>query len=121
MSQALWEMLSSLPGRGRGRDALAWPVRNPPYKVLRKVFREAGMPGLHLHDFRKSYKTYRKSEGWPKDITKAMQGHTTDSMDSYYTVFNREHLSRFVARQWSESTLKTQSILIPVDKRIRTA
>jgi|GEM_PF-6245443 len=118
MSQGLWEMLSEIPRRKSGP---VWPVENPPYRILKRVFREANMPGLHLHDFRKSYKTFRKAEGWPKEITKAVQGHATDSMDSYYTVFGREHLSRFVTQMWDQSVLRQNNLLIPLAKSQRTA
>lgn len=103
MTRALYEMLYELwCERGRPSTGSVWPVLTPPNRIMRRVFKKAGRGHLTIHDFRKSYKTMRKAEGWTSDVTMAVQGHATDSMDNYYTIFQRKHLEKFFEKSWAE-------------------
>lgn len=102
MTRPLYEMLYELwCEQGRPTTGSVWPVLTPPNRIMRRVFKSAGLGHLCIHDFRKAYKTMRKAEGWTSEVTMAVQGHATDSMDNYYTVFQRRHLEKYFEKSWS--------------------
>jgi len=103
MTRELWDMLYEMwCEKGRPLKGAVWPVLTPPNRIMRKVFKKAGLGNLTIHDFRKAYKTMRKAEGWTSDVTMAVQGHATDSMDNYYTIFQRVHLEPYFKKNWDK-------------------
>lgn len=103
MTRELYEMLyEAWCEQGRPTKGWVWPVLTPPNRILRRVFRAAGCKHLTIHDFRKSYKTMRKAEGWTSEITMAVQGHATNSMDNYYTIFQRKNLEPYFEKSWNK-------------------
>ncbi len=113
MTRELYDMLHER-WCAAGRPAKGWvfPVLTPPNRILKRVFKRAGLSHLTIHDMRKSYKTMRKSEGWTKEITMAVQGHATDSMDNYYTIFGRKHLEKWFEKNWSRPIDNNQKMRI---------
>lgn len=102
MTKNLWAMLHEVwCEQGRPAKGSVWPVISPPNRIMRRVFKTASLSHLCIHDFRKAYKTMRKAEGWTSDVTMAVQGHATDSMDNYYTIFQRRHLEPFFEKYWT--------------------
>lgn len=114
MSPRLWEILKRVvAGRTSG---FVFPVRNPPYKhfnVKKKdssgnitsvsVFEIAGLSHMRpFHDYRKSKKSHLKLQGYTSEYTKYLQGHATDSMDSYYTNFKRLDMQDVYLREYEK-------------------
>lgn len=113
MTRALYEVLYEMwCEQGRPTKGAVWPVLTPPNRILRKVFRAAGCRHLTIHDFRKSWKTARKAEGWTKEQTMAVQGHATDSMDNYYTIFKRQQLEPLFEGSWKKPLDTTRKLVI---------
>jgi integrase len=104
MTHELYDMLlERWCAAGRPAKGWVWPVLTPPNRIMRRVFKKAGCKHLCIHDFRKAYKTMRKAEGWTTEQTMAVQGHATDSMDNYYTIFQRKHLEPLFEAGWKKS------------------
>lgn len=80
-----------------------WPVKNPPYKLLRESgLREAaGWPHRWFHDYRKSAEArFRISAG--KEAAKGMLDHQTDSMAEWYTHYQRDDLEAAVKQSYTD-------------------
>lgn len=101
MSRNLWEMLKAIPGQHE--HGPVFPVQSPPHRLLTRhqLMAKAGLGHLRpFHDFRKSWKTRMKAKGYSSEKTKAFQGHATDSMDQYYTIFQKADLEDMVRDTW---------------------
>jgi integrase len=105
MSYPLWKMLKEIPGQHETgfvfRMPNGEPLKHSPFKSFRRLKKLAGI-SWELHDLRKSRKTALKRAGFSKELTKAFQGHATDSMDDYYTVFGRNDLEPLVKDSWKD-------------------
>jgi integrase len=68
----------------------------------RHLNQEAGVPYIRpFHDYRKTVKFRNKIlKKLPKELTKAFQGHSTDSMDEYYLHLQTNDLYAVVADTW---------------------
>jgi integrase len=83
---------------GERTSGALWPVRMPPYKLIREsgLREETGWKHRWFHDARKKAKlVFRAAAG--KEIAKEMLGHRTDAMDDYYTHYQRRDLEAAVA------------------------
>lgn len=105
MSFPLWKMLKAIPGQHETgfvfKRPSGVPFSAPPFEEFTRLKKVAEIT-WEFHDFRKSRKTALKSAGFSKELTKAFQGHATDSMDEYYTVFGRYELEPLVKDSWKE-------------------
>lgn len=109
MTYELWKMLMEIIGERKPEEMKGpvflrndgKPLRNPPHKALRRLKEETGMAGkFEFHCFRKSLKMRHTNNGFSTKQTAAIQGHATESMDRYYTVFQRTDLERMVNDTW---------------------
>lgn len=101
-----WKMLKEIPGEHK--EGFVFPVRNPPHHLLRRceLLKSVNLGYLRpFHDFRKSWKTRMKAKGYSSELTKALQGYATDSMDEYYSKLRTEHLVCVVRDTWENEIL----------------
>ena len=83
-----------------------WPWINPPYKLLKvngkSLYEVAGVKVPRpFHDFRKTVKLELKRANSNSKLTRDYQGHKSESMDDYYTWFQREDLEKLVRESYS--------------------
>lgn len=113
MTRELYEtMYERWCAAGRPTKGAVWPVLNSPNKILKRVFKAADCKHLTIHDFRKAYKTMRKAEGWTTEQTMAVQGHATESMDNYYTIFQRKDLEPLFQPSWNKPLDSNRKLVI---------
>lgn len=86
-----------------------WPWADPPYKLLRtadgRTLIEAAGVAIPrpFHDFRKLVKLELKRTGIGPKQAQAYQGHATESMDDYYTWWQRDDLEAAVIESYRKT------------------
>lgn len=108
-----------------GRETGAvWPVSTPPYKHFNiiklddkgkeyttTIFELAGLGHFRpFHDYRKSKKSNLKLQGYTSEYTKYLQGHATDSMDAYYTKFQRMDVQKVYIEEYRKIDCVTKDV-----------
>lgn len=86
---------------GTRTEGPVWLWKNPPYKLLRingeYLYKKAGVRVPRpFHDFRKTVKLELRRVLFDSKKAREYQGHKTESMDDYYTWFQREDLEEAV-------------------------
>lgn len=118
------ELIPILKEQIQGRiEGPVWPWTNPPYKHLRiyqwsefngrngfperqkfrgTLMQVAGVNIRPFHDFRKTVKLELKRNLSDSNLAREYQGHKSDSMDKYYTWFQREDMEKAVENSYRD-------------------
>ena len=80
---------------------------SPLYTAFKRLKEETGVAGkFEFHCFRKRVKMRHTNNGFSSKQTAAIHGHATESMDKYYSVFQRKDFEPMVKNTWNEYWMK---------------
>jgi integrase len=91
---------------GPTETGFAFPVRNFPGKIYRRIRAKLALEHINVHDFRKSWSLEHLDKG--RELRKEVRGHDTDEMDEYYLVLGLKEAEAIYDEDWKKEAVNVE-------------